>query len=140
MKYHATRLSIALLTFSLFAVISPLPASAQAPTGAGVSAAPPSGALPFFRQIDQCLNKVDKMLSGEGTQFDKGYRSKEAVARLGSRGFNLHRRPPGEEGGRAPVTGLPAAEVTVRDIDPSTGEVIGEPRANQHYNGRPEPA
>jgi outer membrane murein-binding lipoprotein Lpp len=72
------------LFVSFFTLFSPLNAPAQnaaAPAGS-VSAAIPSGAVSIFRQVDQNLDKADKMLGEAGAQYDKDYRAKEAAARL----------------------------------------------------------
>jgi hypothetical protein len=65
---------------------------------------------------------------------------KESVGRLANRGFTLHRRPEDEQGSRAAATGPAASEVTVRDVDTSTGEVVPPRPANHHYDGGPQPA
>lgn len=72
----------AFLVFALFATFSPLPASAQTPPPAAINLTTPSGAIPFLRQVDKSLDKVDKMLSEEGAKLDRYYRTKEASARL----------------------------------------------------------
>ena len=74
MNNQTTRALIPLIVFALFTTVTRLPAYSQT--------LPPSGAVVFFRQVDQSLDKVDKMLGDEGAQFDKEYRSKEASARL----------------------------------------------------------
>ena len=77
----ALRVVAAFLFVSFFTVFSPLLVSAQ-DSSPPAAAAIPSGAVSIFRQVDQNLDKVDKMLGETGAQYDKDYRAKEAAARL----------------------------------------------------------
>ncbi|HSA01294.1 MAG TPA: hypothetical protein P5055_11215 [Candidatus Paceibacterota bacterium] len=57
--------------------------------GSATAPAVPSGAALLLRQVDQSLDKMDRVMSEDGAKYDKDYRRKEAAARFAEAKSNL---------------------------------------------------